>query len=44
MLYSCGVPIKCQWSRTDKGNCLPSDEYEVTTGRTVLEFDALGLL
>ena len=31
----------CQWSRTDLENCLPSSEYGVTTGRAVLELDAL---
>ena len=45
MLCSCGsFSIMCQWSRTDLENCLPSDEYGVTTGRTVLELDALGVL
>ena len=34
----------CQWSRIDLENCLPSDEYGVTTGRTVLELDTFGVL
>ena len=34
----------CQWSHTDLENCLPSHEYEVTTGRTILELDVLGIL
>ena len=33
-----------QWSRTDLENFIPSDEYVATTGRTVLELDALGVL
>ena len=45
MLCSCGsFSIMCQWSHTDLENCLPSDEYGVTTGRSVLELDALGVL
>ena len=45
MLQSCGsFSMMCQWFRTDLENCLPSDEYGVTTGRTVLELDNLGVL
>ena len=37
MLCSCeSFPMMCQWSRTDLENHLPSDEYRVTTERTVL--------
>ena len=38
------VSMMCQGFHTDLENCLPSDEYGVTTGRTVLEFDALEVL
>ena len=42
MLCSCGsFSMIYQWSRTDLENCLPSDEYGFTTGRTDLELDAL---
>ena len=34
----------CHWSCTDLENCLPSDEYGVTTGRTDMELDAFGVL
>ena len=34
----------CQWSHTDLENCLPSNEYGVTTRRTILELDVLGVL
>ena len=34
----------CQWSCTDLENCLPSDEYGVTTGRPDLGLDAFGVL
>ena len=45
MLCSCGsFSMICQWFRTDLENCLPSDEYGVTTGRTDLEIDASGFL
>ena len=45
MLCSCGsFSMMCQWSRTDLENCLPSDEYGLTTRRTVMELDALGVL
>ena len=45
MLCSCGsFSMICQWSRTNLVNCLPSEEYEVTTGRTDLELDAFGVL
>ena len=45
MLFSCrSFSMTCQWFRTDLENCLPSDEYEVTTGRTDLELDAFGVL
>ena len=45
MLCSCGsFSMICQCSRTDLENCLPSDEYRVTTSREVLELDALGVL
>ena len=44
-LCSCGsFSMICQWSSTDLENCLPSSKYGVTTGKTVLEFDALGVL
>ena len=33
-----------QWSRTDLENCLPSDEYGVTTGMADLGLDAFGFL
>ena len=36
--------MMCQWSRTDLENCLPSEEYGVTTGMTDLELDAFGVL
>ena len=45
MLCNCGsFSMICQWSCTDLENFLPSHEYEVTVGRTVLELDALGVL
>ena len=45
MLCSCrSFSTICQWSRTDLENCLPSNEYGVTTGRTDLELDAFGVL
>ena len=45
MLCRCGsFSMMCQWFCTDLENCLPSDEYGVTSGRTVLELDALGVL
>ena len=45
MLCSCeSFSMICQWSCTDLENCLPSDEYGVTTGRTDLELDAFGFL
>ena len=45
MLCSCGsFSMICQWFRTDLGNCLPSDEFGVKTGRRDLELDAFGVL
>ena len=45
MLCSCGsFSMICQWSRIDLENCLPFDEYGVTTGRTDLELDAFRVL
>ena len=45
MLCRCGsFSMMCQWFCTDLENCLPFNEYGVTTGRTVLEVDALGVL
>ena len=45
ILSSCrSFSMMCQWFRADLENCLPSDEYGVTTGRTGLELDALGVL
>ena len=45
MLCSCGLfSMICQWFCTELENCLLSDEYRVTTERTVLELDALGVL
>ena len=45
ILFSCGpFSMICQWSCTDLENCLPSDEYGVTTGRTGLGLDAFGVL
>ena len=45
ILCSCrSFSMICQWSRTDLENCLPSDEYGVTTGRTGLGLDAFGVL
>ena len=44
-MRSCGsFSMICQWSRTDLENCLPSGEYGITTGRTVFELDAPGIL
>ena len=40
MLSSCrSLLMICQWSCTDLENCLPSNEYGVTTERTHLELD-----
>ena len=33
-----------RWSRTDLENCLPSDDYGVAIGRTLLELNALVVL
>ena len=45
MLCSCGsFSVICQWSCTDLKNCFPSDGYGVTTARTVVELDVLGVL
>ena len=45
ILPSCrSVSMIYQWSRTDLENCLPSDEYGVTTGRTDFELDAFEIL
>ena len=45
ILCSCGsFSMICQWSRTDLENCLPSDEYGVTTGTTNLGLDAFRVL
>ena len=36
MVCSCGSFLTiCQWSCTDLENCLPFDEYGVTTGKKV---------
>ena len=44
MLCICGsFSMIRQWSQTDLENCLSSGEYRVTTGRTALELDALGV-
>ena len=44
-LCNCGsFSMICQWSCTDLEYCLRSAEYGVTTGRTVLELDALEVL
>ena len=45
MQCSCGsFSMMCQHSSTDLEKCLPSSEYGVTIGRTVLELDAVGVL
>ena len=45
MQCSCGsFSMMCQHSSTDLEKCLPSSEYGVTIGRTVLELDAMGVL
>ena len=45
MLCSCGsFSMICQLSRTDLENCLPFNEYGVTTGMADLGLDAFGVL
>ena len=42
MLCSCGpIPMICQRFHTDLESCLPFNEHGLTTGRIVLELDAL---